>query len=71
MGYLQAMKQNIEHQLRQAIKTSGLTHYRIGKDCGIDNHCVARFVRGEQTLRLDIAARIAAYLNLELVSRKG
>ena len=64
------MKQNIETQLRQAIKQSGLTHYRIGKDCQIDNHCVARFVRGEQTLTLTLAARVAERLGLELTERK-
>ena len=64
------MKHDIEQQLRQAMKKSGLTYYRFAKDCDLDPHCVSRFVRGEQTLQFTLAARIAAYLNLELVSRK-
>ncbi len=60
----------IDSQLRAAIKASGLTHYRISKDAGIAPDQVARFVAGERDLRLASAAKIAAVLNLELVSRK-
>ncbi len=52
--------------LRAAIKNSGLTRYRIAKGTGIDNSILMRFVRGEMSIRLDKAGRLAAYLGLRL-----
>jgi plasmid maintenance system antidote protein VapI len=60
------MSNDIETQLRDAIKQSGLTHYRISVDCKIDNHAIARFVDGKQTITMRLAARIAERLGLEL-----
>jgi hypothetical protein len=53
-------------QLRQAIRNSGKTHYRIGKDAGVKPEMVARFVRGERDVRAETFAKIAAALGLEL-----
>ena len=53
--------------LRAAIEQSGLTVYRIGKATGIDTANLGRFVRGEMSVRLDKADRLAAYLGLRLV----
>lgn len=52
--------------LRAAIRQSGLTYYRIGKATGIDEANLGRFVRGELSVRLDKADRLAAYLGLRL-----
>ncbi len=52
--------------LRAAIERSGLTVYRIGKATGIDTANLGRFVRGEMSIRLDKADRLAAYLGLQL-----
>ena len=60
------MSKDIENQLRDAIKRSGLTHYRISIDCNMDNHTIARFVDGRQTITMRPAARIAERLGLEL-----
>ncbi len=60
---------DIQEQLREAIKASGLTYYRIGRDCEIDHHTVARFTRGEQTITLTLAARITDRLGLKLVKK--
>ena len=56
--------------LRTAIRESGLTHYRIGKDAGVKPDQVARFVSGDRDLRFATAAKIMEALGLELVSRK-
>ena len=56
--------------LRKAIRDSGLTHYRIGKDAHVKPDQVARFVSGERDLRFATAAKIIDVLGLELVSRK-
>jgi len=53
--------------LRGAIERSGLTVYRIGKATGIDAANLGRFVRGELSIRLDKADRLAACLGLHLV----
>jgi transcriptional regulator with XRE-family HTH domain len=53
--------------LRAAIERSGLTHYRIGRGAGIPESSLLRFMRGETSLRLDKADRLAAYLGFRLV----
>jgi hypothetical protein len=53
--------------LKAAIERSGLTCYRIAKATGIDEANLGRFVRGELSIRLDKADRLAAYLGLRLV----
>jgi plasmid maintenance system antidote protein VapI len=61
---------SVVDQLRRAIRDSGLTHYRIGKDAGVKPEIVARFVRGERDVRAETFAKIATALGLEL-RRKG
>ena len=53
--------------LRIAIEESGVSRYQIAKDTGILQGSLSRFVRGETSLRLDKADRLAAYLGLRLV----
>jgi hypothetical protein len=57
-------------QLRAAIRASGKTHYRVGKDAGVKPEIVARFDRGQRDIRAETFAKIAAALELEL-RRKG
>jgi transcriptional regulator with XRE-family HTH domain len=57
--------------LREAIRRSGLTQYRIAKDTGIPATSIMRFMRGETSLRLDKADTLADYLGLGLVKRKA
>lgn len=52
--------------LRAAIEGSGLTRYRIAKETGIPEGNLGRFLRGEMSIRLDKADRLAAYLGLRL-----
>jgi hypothetical protein len=59
-------KRTVCDQLRQAIRDSGKTHYRIGKDAGVKPEMVARFARGERDLRAETFAKIAEALGLEL-----
>jgi transcriptional regulator with XRE-family HTH domain len=54
--------------LRGAIERSGLTRYRIAKETGIPEGNLGRFLRGDMSIRLDKADRLAAYLGLRLVS---
>jgi len=63
-------RQNLAGQLREAINASGLTRYRICKDCEIDQGAVSRFMHGTAGLNLESAGRIAEYLGLELAPKQ-
>lgn len=58
--------------LRKAIADSGMAHIVIERATGVKRASIMRFLRGEQSLRLDMADRLAAYFGLELrTKRKG
>jgi transcriptional regulator with XRE-family HTH domain len=57
----------ITEVLRAAIEQSGLTRYRIAKETGVPESNLRRFVRGEMSVRLPVADRLAAFLGLMLV----
>jgi|CXWL01.1.fsa_nt_gi transcriptional regulator with XRE-family HTH domain len=57
--------------LRKAIEDSGLTLYRIAKDTGIEQASLLRFNSGRQSLRLDLADKLAAYFGLTVTKQKG
>jgi hypothetical protein len=58
-------------RLRRAIRESGQTHYRIGKDAGIKPEMVARFARGERDITGATFAKLCRALGLELKPREG
>ena len=53
-------------RLRQAIAESGLPMLTIATEAGIERASLIRFARGDQSLRLDIADRLAVHFGLEL-----
>ena len=60
--------------LRQAILDSGLPLLRIADETGVERASISRFVRGKNSLRLDMADRLAVYFRLMLTpikKRKG
>jgi len=55
--------------LRQAIRErleTGLPMLTLAKETGVERVSLIRFSRGDQSLRLDIADRLAFYFGLEL-----
>jgi plasmid maintenance system antidote protein VapI len=52
--------------LRKAVLDTGLPLLQIAEAAGIERASLSRFVRGQRTLRLDMADRLAAYLGFEL-----
>lgn len=56
--------------LKKAIAESGVPHLRLEKETGVQRASIMRFMRGEQSLRLDMAARLAKFFELELTKRK-
>ena len=60
----------ISDLLRRAISESGVSYNSLQKETGVTRASIMRFVRGDQSLRLDKADRLAAFLGLELQRRK-
>jgi transcriptional regulator with XRE-family HTH domain len=60
------MAKSIVDQLRRAIKGSGQTEYAIAKGSGVSQSIVNRFVSGERGISLETAAKLCAYLKLDL-----
>ena len=57
----------VSDQLREAIVRSGLTHYRISQQAGIDTRTLDRFVSGEAPRMMSHNIdRLCEYLGLEL-----
>jgi plasmid maintenance system antidote protein VapI len=56
----------LEDQLRQAISGCGLSLNQLAKATGVHQAQLSRFMRAERTLTLTVAARLCAYLGLDL-----
>ena len=56
--------------LKRAIKDSGLSFTAIEERTGVKRASVMRFMRGETSLRLDVAEKLAELFDLEL-RKKG
>jgi transcriptional regulator with XRE-family HTH domain len=57
---------DIEKQLKQAIKKSKMSRYRIAKESGLTESQLSYFINGHRTLTLLAAAKLAKALGLEL-----
>jgi plasmid maintenance system antidote protein VapI len=55
--------------LRNTIVESGVSYKSLSRDTGVARASIQRFVDGRQSIRLDMADRLAAYFGLQL--RKG
>ncbi len=42
----------------------------VERATGVKRHSLAKFMRGEQSLRLDLADKLAAFFGLELVKHR-
>jgi plasmid maintenance system antidote protein VapI len=56
--------------LRGAVASSGVALIALERATGVQRASIARFLRGERSLRLDKADALATYFGLEL-RRKG
>jgi hypothetical protein len=66
---MMAPKRNVIEQLRQAIKDSSESEYAIGKGAGVHQSVVYRFMHEERDISLATAAKLCAYLKLDLRQR--
>jgi len=62
-------KSRLTDPIRQAMRDSGLSYYRISHDTGIVDTSLIRFMNGQTSLRLDKADQLAEYFDLELVTK--
>jgi plasmid maintenance system antidote protein VapI len=58
--------QPITDVLKKAIVQSGMAHIALERATGVKRASIMRFLRGETSLRLDMADRLAAYFGLIL-----
>ena len=56
--------------IREAIRGSGLTRYRIAKDSGVSESTLCRFMVGEQDLTTATMDKVADALGVEVVVRR-
>jgi transcriptional regulator with XRE-family HTH domain len=59
-------RETLSSQLRTAIRTAGVTRYKIARGAGVSQSVVDRFVSGERSLTLGTADKIAHALKLTL-----
>jgi hypothetical protein len=64
-------KRTMTEALRKAVRDSGLSMYAVAKGSGLELQSLLRFMREEQSLRLDKADQLAEFFGLEVVKRKG
>ena len=60
----------ISDLLRKTISKSEQPLLKIERETGVKRASIMRFLRGERSLRLDIADKLAAYFGLELQPTK-
>lgn len=60
----------IREALREATKPGAQSIRSVSRAAGVAHPSLIRFVRGDQSLRLDAAARLAAHLGIEAVRAK-
>jgi len=59
-------RQDLAGQLREAIRASGFTRYRICKDADIDQATLSRFMHRKSGLSMEAIDRLVETLGLEL-----
>jgi plasmid maintenance system antidote protein VapI len=60
----------ISELLRRTIAESGIPLKTLERETGVARASIMRFVRGSQSLRLNMADRLAAYFGLELQAKE-
>jgi plasmid maintenance system antidote protein VapI len=64
-------KPTITVVLRNTVVESGITYKALSRETGVARASIQRFVDGRQSIRLDMADRLAEYFGLELRTTRG
>jgi plasmid maintenance system antidote protein VapI len=59
-------RKSLPDRLRDGIRRSGKTVYRLAKESGVAHPIILRFLSGERDIRLETADKLAAVLGLRL-----
>jgi plasmid maintenance system antidote protein VapI len=59
-------KPTITEVLKNAIVDSGITYKALSRETGVARASIQRFIDGRQSIRLDMADRLATYFELAL-----
>ena len=57
--------------LRRTIVESGMSYKALSRETGVARASIQRFVDGRQSIRLDMADRLAEYFKLRLIDEKA
>lgn len=60
----------ITDQLRESIKQSEMSNWKLAQVAKVDKGLISRFMAGERDLMLETAAKIADALGMELVPKE-
>jgi plasmid maintenance system antidote protein VapI len=60
----------ISDLLRRTIADSNVPLLVLQRETGVTRASIMRFVRGDQSLRLDVADKLAAYFGLKLARKE-
>lgn len=63
---LHSTSRSLVDELREAIRNSGETEYRVAKESGVAQPILNRFLHGERGVSLETAAKVCKYLGLHL-----
>ena len=70
MGQKRRTYDNLTDALRDAINESGMTFKAIERDTGVLRQSLMKFVRGETSLRLNLADKLAKFFGLQIVNER-
>ena len=63
-------RRDIEGQLREAIRKAPMSLNELADLCGVDKGILSRFLRGQRSMTLTTAAKVATILGVELRPRR-
>jgi hypothetical protein len=63
-------KETMSETLKRTITESSMSLIGIQRETGVNRISLIRFMRGETSLRLDVADKLATYFGLELRSKR-
>ena len=62
---------DLEEQLREALRRTGLSHHELARQSGVSQPVLSRFLSGERSLTLPVAAKICRSLGLRLCANEA
>jgi len=64
------MTDALRQEIGRAIDSGERSYMDVQRATGITRQSLTKFIRGEQSLRLDLADKLSAYAGLQIVKRK-